>query len=149
MTGTKAHRPQLDVLRTLLRTGDVVVVESLSRIGRSTKNLLELMQEFESKEVAFVSLKENIDLSTPTGKLIMTVLSAIAQFERDIIVQRTEEGLASARARGHVGGRPATDPKKLEKAIKLYESNIYSVTEICKLTGISKSTLYKAIKDNK
>ena len=145
ITGTKKHRPELDKLREQLRTGDTVVIESLSRLGRSTKNLLELLYDFEEKGVILISLKENIDMKSATGKLLITVLSAISQFERDIIVQRTFEGLESARARGRVGGRPPVDDKKVEKAYKLYLSKTHSIKEICSITGISQGTLYKYI----
>ena len=146
MTGTKANRPELEKVRLVSRAGDIVIIESLSRLGRSTKDLLMLLDEFEKKEVQVVSLKENIDTSTPIGKLLTSVLSAISQFERDIIVQRTNEGLKSARARGRVGGRPKVDNKATEKAVKLYKSKAYSIKEITGLTGISQSTLYRALK---
>ena len=122
MTGTKANRPELDKVRLRIREGDSVVVESLSRLGRSTRDLLNLLDEFDKKEVQLISLKESIDTATPTGKLLVTVLSAISQFERDLIVQRTEEGLKAARARGRKGGRPKTDKRVVEKAIKLYQT---------------------------
>ncbi|MCI2047736.1 MAG: recombinase family protein [Faecalibacterium sp.] len=143
MTGTKSHRPELDKVRLRMRAGDKVVVESLSRLGRSTKDLLNLLDEFDEKGIQLVSLKEDIDTATPTGKLLVTVLSALSQFERDLIVQRTQEGLKAARARGRKGGRPKVDSHAVEKAIKLYEAKVYSVGEICKLTGISPATLYR------
>jgi DNA invertase Pin-like site-specific DNA recombinase len=145
ITGTKKHRPQLDALRSQLRKGDTVVVESLSRLGRSTKNLLELLNEFEEKGVTLISLKENIDMTTATGKLLITVLSAISQFERDIIVQRTNEGLSSARARGRQGGRPKINEKKMEQAYQLYLTKSCSIKDICNTYGISQGTLYNYI----
>ena len=145
MTGTKAERPELDKVKLVSREGDVVVIESLSRLGRSSKDLLNLLDEFERKGVQVVSLKENIDTSTPTGKLITTVLSAISQFERDLTVQRTSEGLAAARARGRVGGRPSADRKSVEKALKLYRAHTHSIKEIVALCGISQATLYRAL----
>ena len=148
MTGTKAHRPELDKLREQVRAGDTVVIESLSRLGRSTKDLLNLMDEWDKQEVKVVSLKEQIDTKTPTGKLLLTVLSAISQFERDITVQRTNEGLKAARARGRKGGRPKADAKAVEKAIKLYNAKTHSVKEITEITGVSSATLYRAIKEN-
>lgn len=146
MTGTKKDRPSLNELRNILRKDDIVVIESLSRLGRSTKDLLNLIEEFNDKGVFLKSLKEDIDTSSPTGKLILTVLSALAQFERDLTVQRTQEGLKSARARGRVGGRPKKDKKVIEKALKLYDSKVYSIKEICVLTGISQGTLYSSLK---
>ena len=145
MTGTKADRPELDKVRLVTRANDVVVIESLSRLGRSSKDLLNLLDEFERKGVQVVSLKENIDTRTPTGKLITTVLSAISQFERDLTVQRTQEGLTAARARGRVGGRPSADKKAVDKAVKLYRAQTHSVKEIVALCGISQATLYREI----
>ena len=149
MTGTKAHRPVLDEVRKILRAGDTLAIESLSRLGRSTKDLLNLLDEFENKGVQVVSLKENIDTKTPTGKLLITVLSAISQFERDLTVQRTNEGLKAARARGRKGGRPAVNNKALDKAIKLYEAQTHSIKEIVEITGVSQATLYRYLNKNK
>ena len=145
MTGTKRDRPELQRLLNTLSEGDTVVVESLSRLGRSTKNLIELMELFNEKGVNLVSLKESIDTTTPTGKLLFTLISAISQFERDCLAERTKEGLASARARGRKGGRPFADNSAVNKAIRLYDSKEYTVSEITELTGISRSTLYRRI----
>jgi len=145
MSGTKKSRPELDQLLSTLSTGDSVVVESLSRLGRSTKNLVELFQE---KGVHLISLKESIDTKTPSGKLLFTLMSAIAQFERDIIAERTSEGLKAARARGHMGGRPKTDAQKVAKAQLLYDTGKYTLREIEELTGVTKSTLYRSLKAN-
>jgi DNA invertase Pin-like site-specific DNA recombinase len=149
MTGTKADRPELTRMKEALRSGDTVVIESLSRLGRSTKDLLTIIDEWEKQGVQVVSLKERIDTSTPTGKLLLTVLSAISQFERDITVQRTNEGLQAARARGRNGGRPKADQKAVEKAVKLYEAQTHSIKEITEICGISQATLYRALKANK
>ena len=149
MTGTKSHRPELDKVRLRMREGDIVVVESLSRLGRSTRDLLNLLDEFDGKGIQLVSLKESIDTATPTGKLLVTVLSAISQFERDLIVQRTEEGLKAARARGRKGGRPKTDDKVLQRAVKLYQTKAYTAREIANLCGISVATLYRTLADRR
>ena len=143
MTGTKRDRPELAKMLDRMTGGDTVVIESLSRLGRSTKDLIELTELFQSKGVHLVSLKESIDTSTSTGKLLFTLMSAIAQFERDVIADRTREGLKSARARGRTGGRPKTDPDAVRKAIKLYNTRQYSIKEIEELTGVKKSTLYR------
>ena len=135
LTGTKRDRPELTKLLDRLTEGDTVVVESLSRLGRSTKDLIELTELFRSKGVHFVS-----------GKLLFTLMSAIAQFERDTIADRTCEGLRSARARGRTGGRPTTDPEKVRQAVKLYRTGQYSIREIEELTGVKKSTLYRNLK---
>lgn len=105
------------------------------------------MEHFEKQGVVLISLKESIDISTPTGKLLVTVLSALCQFERDLTVQRTNEGLTAARARGRKGGRPPKDAKTVEKALKLYKAQTHSVAEICELCGLAQGTLYKAIRE--
>ena len=145
MTGTKRERPELNNLIERLTPGDTVVIESLSRLGRSTKDLIELMELFQNRGVNLVSLKENIDTTSSTGKLVNPIMSAIAQFERDIIADRTCEGLKSARARGKNGGRPKTASDKVKQAVKLYGTGQYSVKEIEALTGIKKSTLYRSL----
>ena len=149
MTGTKKDRPALENVRLRARAGDVIVIESLSRLGRSTKDLLSLVAEFDKAEIQLVSLKESIDTKTPTGKLLLTVLSAISQFERDLTVQRTTEGLQAARARGRKGGRPRADAKAVDKAVKLYDAQTHSIREITTITGISQATLYREIAKRK
>lgn len=143
MSGTKRNRPELEKLLDRMTEGDTVVVESLSRLGRSTKDLIELTELFDRKGVHLVSLKESIDTSTPTGKLLFTLMSAIAQFERDVIADRTQEGLRAARARGRMGGRPKVNSGNIKKAVKLYRTGEYSIKEIEELTGVKKSTLYR------
>lgn len=118
--------------------GDTIVIESLSRLGRSTKDLIELVELFGEHWVNLVSLKESIDTKTPTGKLLFTLMSALAQFERDVIAERTREGLRSARARGKVGGRPKMNTNAIKKAVKLYNTHQYSIKEIEELTGVKK-----------
>lgn len=145
MTGTKKERPELTKLLERITEGDTVAIESLSRLGRSTKYLIELTDLFKSKGVRLVSLKESIDTDTSTGKLLFTLMSAIAQFERDTIADRTREGLRSARARGRTGGRPKANPDNIKKAVKLYNTGQYSIKEIEELTGVKKSTLYRNI----
>lgn len=146
MSGTKRERPELNRMLAELQQDDTVVVESLSRLGRSTKNLIELVELFQEKGVHLVSLKEAVDTSTPSGKLLFTLMSAIAQFERDTIAERTKEGLKAARARGRCGGRPKANPQKVQQAIALYKTRQYTVREIRALTGVTKSTLYRSLK---
>lgn len=147
MSGTKKSRPELDRMLKEVGDGDTIVIESLSRLGRSVKNLAELMEVFNQRNIRLVSLKETIDTTTPTGKLLFTILSSLAQFERDVLVERTQEGLAAARARGRNGGRPKTDETAVKKAVALYQTKQYSLKEIQELTGVSASTIYRAIKD--
>ena len=145
MTGTKRDRPELNKMIDRMTAGDTVVIESLSRIGRSTKDLIELMELFQQKGVNLISLKENIDTTTSTGKLVFAIFSAIAQFERDVIADRTKEGLKAARARGRVGGRPKVDSEITKKAVKLYHSGQYSLKEIEEITGVKRSTVYRNV----
>jgi len=146
MTGTKKDRPELAKMLDRMTEGDTVVIESLSRLGRSTKDLIELVELFNQQNVNLVSLKESIDTSTPTGKLLFTLMSAIAQFERDVIADRTKEGLKSARSRGRIGGRPKTNGDTVKKAVKLYNTKQYTIKEIEELTGVKKDTLYRTLK---
>ena len=146
MSGTKKSRSELDRMMKELEDGDTIVIESLSRLGRSVKNLAELMEVFNNRNIRLISLKETIDTTSSTGRLLFTILSSLAQFERDVLVERTREGLNAARARGRCGGRPKTDETALRKAIALYQTKQYSLKEIRELTGVSASTLYRAIK---
>ena len=143
ITGTKASRPELERLKDKLRPGDTVIVESFSRLGRSTKDLIDLVNYFEKNNIKLISIKENFDTTTPQGRLMMTVFQAFSQFERDLIVERTKEGLKSARARGRKGGRPKINKKKIDLAMSLYKSKNYSLNEITTMTEISKATLYR------
>jgi len=149
ISGTKADRPELNRLKDKIRPGDTLIIESFSRLGRSTKDLIELAEYFENKGVKLISIKENFDTNTPQGKLMLTVFQAFSQFERDLIAQRTREGLSSARARGRKGGRPKVKEKNIEKALKLYDSKEYSVSEIVVMSGISQATLYRYIQKKK
>lgn len=146
ISGTKAERPELNRLKDKVRAGDVLIIESFSRLGRSTKDLIELVEWFENKGVKIISVKESFDTTTPQGKLMLTVFQAFSQFERDLIVQRTKEGIASARARGRKGGRPRVQEKDIERALKLYNSKEYSIRDIVGMTGISQATLYRYIR---
>lgn len=146
ISGTKKNRPELDKLLSEISSGDTIVIESLSRLGRSVKNLAELMEFFNENNIRLVSLKETIDTTSSTGRLLFTIISSLSQFERDVLAERTSEGLKSARARGRFGGRPKTANEKLNKAIALYKTKEYTITEITELTGVSKSTLYRSVK---
>jgi DNA invertase Pin-like site-specific DNA recombinase len=141
--GLKAERPELARLKDCARAGDTLIVESWSRLGRSTKDLIELAEWFDARGIKIISLKENFDTATPQGKMMLTLFQAFAQFERDLIAQRTREGLESARARGRMGGRPPKRKKDVELALKLYDSRLHSVAEIARLSGVSQSTLYR------
>jgi len=143
ITGKAKHRPELDKMLEALRAGDQVIVVKLDRIGRNTKHLIELSESFEQLGVDFISLGDAIDTSTATGKMMFTVLAAIAQFEADLNRERTMEGLAAARARGRKGGHPKADPAKIEQALKMYDAGTFSLSEITAATGLSKMTIYR------
>lgn len=148
-TGTKPIRPELNRLKDKVREGDTVVVESWSRLGRSMRDLIELVEWFMNHGVKLVSIKENFDTGTPQGRLMMQVFQSFAEFERDLIVQRVNEGLKSARARGRVGGRPRKNQRAIDTALKLYRSGEHSISEICRLSGVSQTTLYRYIGQKK
>lgn len=145
MSGTKSNRPKLKALISAVEEGDVVYIESLNRLGRSSADLISLMQTFNNMNVTLISLKENLDFSTAAGKMIAQFLAILAEFERNCIVERVNEGLAAARARGRVGGRPKTPDKIIDKALKMYDLHNLTVSEICRACGISRPTLYKAL----
>jgi DNA invertase Pin-like site-specific DNA recombinase len=149
ITGTKADRPQLNKLLDKLRTGDVVLIADLTRLSRSTKDLFTLVELIESKGANIKSLKESwLDTTTPQGKLMFTLIAGISQFERDIISQRTKEGLEAARARGKKGGRkPKLDDTKKKTIFNLYQEKKISVMDICKMFDITKPTLYKVVEE--
>lgn len=148
-SGKKVSRDRLNELIKNLRKGDTLVIWRLDRLGRTVKQLIELAEYFDKKEVKLVSLKENFDTSTPAGKFAFHLFCAMAQMERDVIAERTKSGLEAARKRGRYGGRKPIDRKNIETALKMYESNNFSVNEILVATGISKSTLYKYIHKSK
>lgn len=143
MTGRSRDRPELERMLDAVRGGDVVVVAKLDRIGRNTGHLIELADAFAARGVDFVSLGDSIDTGTATGKLFFTILAAIAQFEADLNSERTKSGLAAARARGRVGGRPRLDASAVEHALKLYAGREFTIAEITEMTGVSKTTLYR------
>ncbi len=150
ISGTKKNRPELDKLFMQLRKGDVVKVWKLDRLGRSLKDLVSLVGKLEIMGVGFVSLQDNINTTTPSGKLIFHLFAALAEFERDVISERTKAGLMAARARGRKGGRPAGLSKKAQDKARLAES-LYrererSIKQICDHLDISKPTLYRYLR---
>ena len=142
ISGTTKERPELTKLQQFLRDDDLLVIESLSRLGRSTKDLLTIIDHFEKQGVKVVSIKEQIDTRTSTGMLLTTVLMALGQFERDIIVQRTQEGLTAARARRRKGGRPPLSQVQIKQALPLCDRKKMSIEEICSVTRISQVKLF-------
>jgi DNA invertase Pin-like site-specific DNA recombinase len=150
MSGTRDVRPGLTEALDFLRPGDILVVWRLDRLGRTLRYLIELMNQLSAKGIGFQSITEQIDTTTSGGKLIFHVFGALAEFERDIIRDRTKAGLAAARARGRKGGHPRvaafTDPKKLAMARQLHADKRNSVQDVCHAMGVSKATLYRYLK---
>lgn len=143
-SGAKASRPGLEKALGMLREGDTLVVWKLDRLGRSLKHLIESVQALDSRGVGFKSLQDNIDTTTPGGKLLFHILGSLAEFERDLIRERTNAGLAAARARGRMGGRPRGGyTKKQEAALALRQDPKRSVQEICEMLHISQATFYR------
>lgn len=150
MTGTKDNRPELEKMLQALRPGDTLVIDSFSRLSRSTKSLLDMVEKLNEMGVNLVSVKEQLDTTTATGKLMLTMLSALSQFERDLLAERTKDGLKAARARGRQGGRPkAGDEKTKAKALALYDANTMTNKEIAEVVNVSTATLSRWIKEHK
>lgn len=148
ISGSKSDRPGLQKALKFLREEDNLVVWRLDRLGRSLKHLIEIITILERQNIGFSSLQESIDTTTSGGRLIFHIFGALAEFERNLIRERTKAGLAAARARGRKGGRPRVlDDKKIQLARNLYDSRKHSVSEICETIGVSKSTLYNYFKD--
>lgn len=143
VSGAKAERPGLQEAKAYVRKGDTLVVWRLDRLGRSLKHLIETVKTLEEQGVGFQSLQETIDTTTSGGRLIFHIFGALAEFERNLIQERTRAGLAAARARGRKGGRPkALDESKRQLLYHLYKERKHTVNEICHILDISRSTLY-------
>lgn len=148
-SGAKTDRPALAEMLEYARAGDVVVVYKLDRLGRSLAHLLEVVTGLGARGVGFQSITEGIDTSTPAGRLVFNIFGSIAEFERDLIRERTNAGLAAARARGRKGGRPAVmTPEKIHQARALAAGSV-PVVEICATLGISRATFYREVGSTK
>ncbi len=148
--GAKAERPELDRLLEQTRAGDVIVVWKLDRLGRSLKHLIALVGQLMERDVGLKSLNDPIDTTSSQGRLIFNIFASLAEFEREMIIERTQAGLKSARARGRVGGRPKglsnEAQRKAVAGAALYKEGKLSVTEIAKNLSVSKSTLYSYLR---
>lgn len=148
-SGAKTDRPGLDKCLAQLQPGDTLLVWRLDRLGRSMAHLVNLVQSLFEKKIGFKSLCDGvIDTTTASGELIFNIFSAMAQFERRLIQERTRAGLASARARGRVGGRPSlrADDPKIITARKMHENKSLSIDDICKTLNVSRSTFFRYVK---
>jgi DNA invertase Pin-like site-specific DNA recombinase len=142
MTGSRMDRPGWDQLMDYVRPGDALVVTELSRMTRSLMHLLETAQWLERKRVHLVSLRENIDTSSATGRCFLSMMGAIYQMERELRAERASAGRASAKARGKTGGRPRTDVAKLKDAKVLYENSGKTAGEVCKVVGVGRRIFF-------
>lgn len=153
ISGAQTERSGLTEALEYVRAGDSLVVWKLDRLGRSLKHLIETITNLNNRKIGFQSITENIDTTTSGGKLIFHIFGALAEFERDIIRERTNAGLAAARARGRKGGRPKAKtldtPRKVAIAQHLYNDKTNTITDICKTLTISKATLYRYVKPHK
>ncbi|MEU5629183.1 recombinase family protein [Streptomyces tendae] len=147
-SGKDALRPELKACHAFLDPGDTLVVPSLDRYGRSLQDLINMVAELRERGIGFTSLHENLDTTTPGGRLVFHVFAALAEFIRELIVIGTKEGLAAARARGRVGGRPSVATEEIIRAARdLLPDPGRSITSIAKLLGVSPGTLYNHIPD--
>src|SRR5437667_1154301 len=150
ISGATTERKGLEEALAYVRAGDSLVVWRLDRLGRSLKHLIETITALNNRKIGFKSIQENIDTTTSGGKLIFHIFGALAEFERDIIKDRTKAGLHAARARGRLGGRPKAKtldtPKKVALAQSLYENEDNTIDEICRTLNVSRATLYRYIK---
>ncbi|PRY35076.1 DNA invertase Pin-like site-specific DNA recombinase [Spirosoma oryzae] len=149
-SGSKAERPELMRMLDQLRTGDTVIIWKLDRLGRSLAHLIKLVSDLEDQGVGLLSLNDPIDTTTPQGRLVFRIFASLAEFERDVIRERTMAGVASARRRGRLLGRPKGLTKNAEQkarlAESLYKDENFSVEQIARELRISKTTLYKYLR---
>lgn len=148
-SGSSKERPELQKCLDHLRAGDTLIVWRLDRLGRSLKDLVEIITDLENREIGFKSLNESIDTTTAGGKLTFHIFAALSEFERSLIQERTKAGLTAARARGRKGGRPKKlSEKDIQKAQAMLDDKSISVTEVAEHFNVSRSTLYNALKSS-
>ena len=146
-SGKNTDRPALKEMLAFVREGDTVVVESISRLARNTKDLLSLIDKFTEQGVGFISQKESINTSSPTGKFILTVFGAIAELEREYILQRQAEGIAIAKANGVYKGRKPVECPDFDKVYEQVQSGVITATRGWELLAISKSSWYRRVRE--
>lgn len=149
MTGSHMDRPGWDQLLEYVRPNDTLVVSELSRMTRSLMDLLTTAKLLEQQQVNLVSLRENIDTTTATGRCFLSMMGAIHQMERELRAERAAAGRSSAKARGKTGGRPKTDPAKLENARILYENSDKTAAEVCEITGVGRRKFFSHIAEKR
>lgn len=148
ISGTVAKREGLEKAKEVLREGDVLIVWRLDRLGRSIRDLIDWVNHLEEEGIGFKSLQESIDTTTSSGKLVFHIFAALAEFERNLIRQRTNAGLVAARARGRLGGRKKSlNAKERKRAVEMYQRKNQTVKQICEMMNITKPTLYAYIRE--
>jgi DNA invertase Pin-like site-specific DNA recombinase len=147
MSGKSADRPQLNEMLDFLRESDELIVESISRLARNTRDLLDIIEKLKTKGVKFVSKKENIDTSTPMGKFILVIFGGLSELERDYLLDRQADGIAAAKRRGAHLGRPETAyPEKWEPVYEKWRRKQITAVEAMKLLNLKKTVFYKMVK---
>ena len=147
-SGKNAQREELKKMMDFARQGDTVICESISRFARNTKDLLDLIEELNSKDVIFVSKKESIDTNTPTGKFMLTVFGAVAELEREYILQRQREGIAEAKKQGKYKGRKRIEHPEFQKVVQRWRKGDMTAKKAMELLGMKKNTFYRRVREN-
>ncbi|MBZ9637437.1 recombinase family protein [Clostridium sp. FP1] len=147
-SGKNTERSQFKKMMGYIREGDILYIESISRLARSTRDLLSIVQQLQDKKVDLVSLKENIDTATPQGRFVLTIFGALSELERESILQRQSEGIAAARLKGKKFGRPRVEnPKDWDKVIKLWKDGEISAVEAMNKLNMNRGTFYRRVKE--
>ena len=149
ISGKDRNRPELEKMLAFVREGDIVLIESISRLARSTRDFLNILNELEQKHVTLVSLKEQIDTSTPTGRFLVSIFAALAQLEREQILIRQKEGIAAQKAKGiYTGGRPRVqvDLKQFDAVVRRWKTGEITAVQAMKELGVTKATFYRLVK---
>ena len=148
MSGKNTNRQELKRMMEYVRRGDIVIVESISRFARNTRDLLELVERLTEKSVEFVSKKEAIDTTTPSGKFMLTIFGAVAELEREYILQRQREGIAIAKEQGKYTGRKSTQPPDFDRVVTQWRSGEVTAVEAMRILHMSKTTFYRKVKQD-
>ena len=147
ISGKNTERPELKRMMSFVREGDMVIVESISRFARNTRDLLELVEQLTRKQVEFVSRKEAIDTTTPSGKFMLTIFGAVAELEREYILQRQREGIAIAKSRGIYKGRKPIERPEFKQVVTLWRRGTITAVEAMKRLDMKPSTFYRKVKE--
>lgn len=149
MSGKNTNRPELQKMMEYVRKGDTVIVESISRFARNTRDLLELVEKLQEKQVEFISKKEAIDTTTPSGKFMLTIFGAVAELEREYILQRQQEGIAIAKERGVYTGRKPIERTEFQSVVNLWQSGGITAAEAMRRLDMSPSTFYRKVRNGR